>query len=238
MMLVGFAALGWCRRAPWTFAGLGALAWTSSVAAKVLAAAVTVPFLNDRLGASHPITIVWVGLLTGIFECGLVLPLVRWTRLRDADWDRAVAFGVAFGAFEAIILGLLYAIVAALVLLFFDSIPETFRGPVLKEFAIGSPVIVVFPMIERVLAILAHVLSCVLLVRAVQAREWRWFWLAFAYKSAMDAVAAVVIASSLPSGESIVRTALTEAAFVPFAVVAVVALPRLRPAFEAGRAPT
>lgn len=48
---------------------------------------------------------------------------------------------------------------------------------------------ILLPVIERVSTLMIHVLSSVLLVYAVRMRQQRWFWLAFAYKTAVDGVA-------------------------------------------------
>ena len=46
------------------------------------------------------------------------------------------------------------------------------------------------PIVERIATIFVHILANVLIVYGVVARQPRWFWAAFVYKTALDSVAA------------------------------------------------
>jgi uncharacterized membrane protein YhfC len=46
------------------------------------------------------------------------------------------------------------------------------------------------PIVERLATIFIHILANTLIFYAVVTRQPRWFWLAFAYKTAIDSVAA------------------------------------------------
>ena len=39
---------------------------------------------------------------------------------------------------------------------------------------------------------MVHALSCVLIIYAVQTREWKWFWFSFLYKTMLDAFAGFI----------------------------------------------
>ena len=46
------------------------------------------------------------------------------------------------------------------------------------------------PVVERFFVVLVHILANVLIFHAVAQRQPKWFWLAFVYKTGIDAVAA------------------------------------------------
>jgi uncharacterized membrane protein YhfC len=176
----------------WRHLGLGALAWVVTVALKFAwAVPVNTPVyqwlyqvLPEALaGISF---YVYVGLLTGVFEVGVVWLVMRYTRLGRATWEQALAFGIGFGAVEALLLGFrgLGIGLAAL-----TSPAELPLGP--AELAQMNDVwYQLAPIAERFFAVLVHVLSNALIFYAVATRKPRWFWLALLYKSGIDAVAA------------------------------------------------
>ena len=116
MMAVGLiAVVSWRRRtgASWAAFGLGALAWVGGVAPKFAWATPTNALVRQGLDralpgpVAAPVYWLYIGLLTGVFECGMALLFVRRSRLKAAGWDEAMAFGIGFGAVEAFLLGLL-----------------------------------------------------------------------------------------------------------------------------------
>ena len=189
------AVLFWQRRTrrAWVEVGLGALAWTVGVALKVAWALPlnkrVIAALTAHLGrAGGPASWVYVGLLTGVFEVGVTWLIVRYTRLRRVDRAGATAFGVGFGAIEALLLGLGSLVGMTAAAFFWSKLPPE------AQTALGAQTttrwVIPVPIYERVYALLAHVVSCVLVVEAVQQGKARWFWVSFAYKSAIDASAA------------------------------------------------
>ncbi len=109
---IGFIGYGLMREASGRYLLWGALAWVGSIALKF---AWAIPFngpiyqaLTQTLGqtAGQLLFYLYVGALTGIFEVLLVWLLLRYTRLGQAIWSDALGFGLAFGAVEAILLGL------------------------------------------------------------------------------------------------------------------------------------
>ena len=62
--------------------------------------------LDSSLGSMEALAALgsYVGIRTGLFECGAKYLAVERTRLRDASLDEATAFGVGFGATEAVLL--------------------------------------------------------------------------------------------------------------------------------------
>jgi len=236
MMIVGLAPVVWCgrRRAARFAIGAGAAAWTVAVALKF---AWAVP-LNDPIrhklesllpqALAHPAFYLYVGLLTGVFECTIPWLLVRRSRLKTADWSQAVAFGIGFGAIEAFLLGLVSCLPLLAVIFFRDLIPADALEKILNLYRTdlrGIPL----PVIERITALIVHTFATVLIVYGVRARQVRWFWISFAYKTAVDAFALALLAWGM--GNSISKMAQFEAWFALFAVIGIAGLRALKPRY-------
>ena len=195
MLLVAVVAVAlWRARtgAAWRATALGAAAWAVGVALKVAWAVPTNKLvlggLKRALGdaAGGAVGYLYIGLLTGIFEVGVTWLFVAKTRLRSSSREDAIAFGIGFGAVEAFVLGLasLAGIVVALVA--WDKLPAG-----AKELLGGAhgALPIALPIFERAYALLAHLVCCILVVWAVQLERARWFWVAFVFKSLVDAMA-------------------------------------------------
>ncbi len=195
MTLVALAFVAWAawRRLGWRYLGLGALAWVVTVALKFAwSLSVNATFYNAlQAGLPAPLSTalfcVYVGSLTGIFEVGLVWLLLRYTRLGQVGWPRALAFGIGFGAVEALLLGLLSLgpVVAAL------AMPAVLPPDALVGLArLNDPLVGLAPIVERLATLYLHLLANALVFYAASRRRAGAFWLAFAYKTAIDSVAA------------------------------------------------
>jgi uncharacterized membrane protein YhfC len=195
LVALGFAAYARLRQLGWVALGLGALAWVVTVALKF---AWAIPFnppiytaVNQALPSlGIPLFALYVGALTGIFEVGLVALLLNYTRLGKAAWPRAIAFGIGFGAIEALLLGVssLSSMLAAMVISV--ALPP---APIEVLARLGNILWGLAPIVERLAAISIHICANVLIFYAVNTRRARWFWLAFGYKTAVDALAAVCV---------------------------------------------
>lgn len=181
MILVAVIAVSfWQRGKPslWIFVGIGALAWAVAVTLKVAWAVPTNKLvhsgLNQVLGKAigEPLFWVYIGLLTGIFECGIKQLFVIKTRLKEADWNQAVAFGIGFGAMEAFLLGAVSFIGLLMVIVFFEHIPAEAKDQIAKGLGDNFAVIPL-PIVERIIALLVHVFSSVLIVYGVQVKQAR-----------------------------------------------------------------
>lgn len=215
----------------------GAAAWSVSVALKVAVALPTQDglerWLDARTGVlATPLFVAFQGLLTGVFEVGLVALLAWRARLGRAGFGEAVRFGVGFGAAEALCLGIAVAGAAAAAL--GGAWPPAAQDVVLRLVG-GSTGLadVLWPMLERLSALAFHVLPVLLLVAGRRAgRPWLGFWAAFLLKSAVDGVAAGALLAwgpRLAPGP----TAALELGLAAAAALSCLAVKSLRRAIEA-----
>ena len=191
---IGFVLFAMVRRLDWKYLGLGALLWFVTVALKFAVAIPGSPWvLNQTNKLPGPwgtvIFTVYVGLLTGVFEVALVWLLLRYTKLGDVDWQRALAFGIGFGAIEAFLLGIAALAVAIIAI----RSPGLLSKPDMEHLARTDHVwYQLAPISERFFACLGHIATNIMIFYAVVRRTPRWFWLAFLFKTAIDAAAALV----------------------------------------------
>jgi len=195
MILVALAYIIYAavRKLGWGYLGLGALAWVVTVALKfVWAIPLNTPIYNaltESLPESiaMPLFYIYVGLLTGMTEVLLTWLVLRYTRLGQVPWGKALAFAIGFGAVEAFLLGFssLSGVVTALVA------PELISADAVAQIAVANnPLWGLAPIVERFFTCLVHIFCNVLLFYGAMRKEARWFWLSFLFKSAIDAVAA------------------------------------------------
>ena len=200
---IGAAAVGILSIALWRSARsvalscflVGGLAWLASLLPKVAMDLTVTPtfasWAESALGVPACLALLgaYVGLRTGLLECGVAYLLFSKTRLRRYSLDEAVAFGVGFGAFEAILISA-PAIVQIAVLTANPSLLELLSEEQrrLVEAQLSMPTwVVLAPVIERASAVLIH--TCAALATFASATRSRVGYLvvAIAYKSAADA---------------------------------------------------
>lgn len=193
LVALGFLAYAFIRRLGWKYLVFGALMWLGTVAVKFVLAIPINPVLYRALtgGAKEGIGVLvfdlYVGALTGLTEVLIVWLVLRYSRWGKVEWKRALAFGIGFGAFEALLLGIgsLTGMLVALLA------PQSLPTEALRQIKIAENVLLgIAPIVERFFTIWVHILSNVLLFYAVVIKQIRWFWLAFVYKSLIDAWAA------------------------------------------------
>jgi uncharacterized membrane protein YhfC len=191
---VAFIILARRKHGPWSYIGLGALLWAVTVGIKFLVAIPVNPLVyqvlylpNALLAPGNILFYVYVGLLTGLTEILLVWLLLRYTRLGDVPWAKALAFGVGFGVFEALFLGFSNLATNLSALTTSEPIPEAILSALLL---LNNPLYSFAPVIERFGTILVHIFCSVLLFYGVTSGQVRWFWLSFAYKSLLDTIVA------------------------------------------------
>ncbi len=196
MVLVGlFSIIYWQRRnkTDASFYLLGAAAWIAGVALKFAFAIAFNEKMKTLLEATFAKSVAdillytYIGLLTGVFECGMVLLFLYLIKnLQRQSFEQAVSFGIGFGAVEAIIVGTLSLVSVSVLILFPESVPKD----VLNKIDPSKLWTVPAPIIERISAIFIHTFSTVLIVYAFITKKFKWFWASFVYKTLVDTLAA------------------------------------------------
>ena len=193
VVALGFVIYAAGHTLGWRYLFLGALGWVITVALKFAWAIPTNTPVYQALMealpemAAKPIFYLYLGSLTGIFEVGIIWLVLRYTKLGKVTWERALAFGICFGAVEALLLGVASFYSSASALASPDNLPLV----TMEQYALTNNLLYgLAPVWERFFIILVHIFSNVLLFYGVQKREMRWFWLAFAFKSGIDGIAA------------------------------------------------
>jgi uncharacterized membrane protein YhfC len=194
MMLValGFIIYAAIRRLGWGYLGIGALAWVVTVAIKFV---IAIPLNNPiykllvvpgKPGIGDAAFNLYVGSLTGWTEVLLVWLLVRYTRVGKVGWGKALAFGIGFGAVEALLLG-----VSSFTTILMGLIsPNLIPAGTLGELAVANNLAIsLAPIWERFFTVLVHIFSNVLIFYAASVRKPGYFWLAFLLKTLLDAAA-------------------------------------------------
>lgn len=193
LVALGFVVYAARRRLSWAYLGLGALAWIVTIAVKFAWAIPLIPRVQAAITGALPggmgagLFDFYTGLLTGFTEVAIVWLVMRYTRLGKATWERALAFGISFGAVEAFLLGLASLATALTALL----APQVIPSEAMAQLAVMNNVLYgITPIVERFFTLWIHIFSSVLIFFAVAKTQVRWFWLAFWFKSLIDAVAA------------------------------------------------
>jgi uncharacterized membrane protein YhfC len=193
LVAVGYAIYSGVRRLGWKYFFLGAGCWVVAVVLKFAwAIPLNTPIYNF-LKAQLPeipfmlIFNVYVGSLTGVFEVVLVWLLVRYTRIGKVTWQKALAFGIGFGAVEALLLGLASTANVLVGLLAPNMVPS---DALISLAAANNVLLSLAPISERFFTVLIHIFSNVLIFYAAATRKPGWFWLSFVYKTLLDSVAA------------------------------------------------
>jgi len=199
LVAVGFVVYAVIKRLGWAYLGFGALMWIITVAIKF---ALAVPSnstiyraLNGALGnIGAGLFDLYVGMLTGITEVGIVWLVLRYTRFGKVEWKRALAFGIGFGAIEVLLLGLGSLLTMLTVLL----APQVIPSESLSQLALANNILYgIAPIVERFFTVWVHIFCNVLIFFAIAKSQTRWFWLSFWFKSLIDAVAAYAQTASV-----------------------------------------
>ncbi len=223
MLLVAIAFIVYALRhgGTWGYMGLGALAWAGTVAVKFVIAFTINPLVSQAIGVpddlwapGNLLLYVYIGSLTGLTEVLLTWLLLHYRRFVGAPWGKVIAFGVGFGALEALLLGALSLIAMLSGLLS----PQSFNAETLAMLARSNDVLYsLAPIVERLSIIFVHIFSNVLLFYAVVKGRARWMWVAFVFKSAVDAIAAFAQAWGV---ETTGKVWTIEALMVLFGIIA------------------
>lgn len=214
----------------------GAVLWIIAIAPKIVLD-VTIggamdSWANYMLGSFGAFVFfsAYVGLRTGAFESGFSYLAFLKTRLKAASYDDAIAFGLAFGGTEAVVLGLGSFANILLFLLnpgLMNQVPVSQREALLA--ALNAPTSIVFaPIIERTFVIPIHLFATVLLYTAVVTRKYRFFWSSFLYRTAIDATVPAFSQLLGQSPGSLVTIYVIEMIVVAYGIIGLVGTRWLR----------
>jgi len=173
---------------------LGGIVWVLAIIPKIIMDITVTSKLNyltmKMLGLPAFFIVIglYIGLRTGIFECGFTYLAIAKSKLKEATFNEIIAFGIGFGAFEAILISI-PSIIQFIVFIINPSvinvIPETQRRII--EIQLNMPSwIIPAPIIERIFTLIIHVFTVALIFVSIIRKEIRYFIFAFLIKSILD----------------------------------------------------
>jgi len=197
MLLVGLLSIAvwWSKkRVKISYFLFGGLIWISAVIPKlVMDMTITSPlsfWANTTFGLTGLLAIMsaYVGLRTSAFECGFSYLFFSKSKPREMSSDEVIAFGIGFGASEAILLAI-PSIVQMVMFILNPSILEALP-PQMKqatEAQLNMPTwVVLAPVMERAFVLLVHIFASLLIFRSVSDGKLAPFLGAFVYKGVLD----------------------------------------------------
>lgn len=193
VVAAGYVVYAATHKLGWAYLGLGAAAWVGTVILKFAWAVPINPQVYDALtgtlpeGMARPVFALYVGALTGVFEVVGTWLLLRYTKLGRVPWGRALAFGIGFGAVEALLLGINSLAGVLTAILAPSTLPVEALEQIVRQ---SSALYIVAPTWERFFTVLIHIAANVCLFHGIARKQTRWLWLAFGVKTAIDTVAA------------------------------------------------
>ncbi len=197
MMLVGIISAVWWRYRTlvhWRYFFLGAAVWMAAIAVKVALDLTVTPLIIQWLTGIYTavgiamISGAYVGLRTGLLESGFTYAVAMKEKLRKMDFDQAVAFGIGFGAMEAVMLGLSSFLNVAVLLAFpqiLNFVTPLQRAAILQQLTLPA-VLFMAPIIERASTLLVHVFCTVLVIKSVKSGRAGYFILSILYRTLID----------------------------------------------------
>jgi uncharacterized membrane protein YhfC len=195
MIIVGLAAiLFWKsrKRVAWKYFGYGALLWTLAIIPKIIMDITVSPYLYaGLLGYGTAALLIglgmYLGLRTGLFESGFTWLAARKVgELKRIKLDDAMAFGIGFGSFEAIFLGITSFISLSL-FIFNPSAASLLTEAQLAS--LDSPTIIVgAAILERVFAISIHAFASLLVFYSLTKRKMLYLAYSIIFKTVVDGI--------------------------------------------------
>jgi len=199
MVLVGLIAVLWWKikkKVKWKYFCFGSLLWIIAIIIKsIMDFSISTPLVQGLALYGTVATLVgtglYVGLRTGFFESGLSYLAVKKTEFRKMKLNEAMAFGIGFGAVEAIVVGALTLI----------SIAAIISDPTLLEaltpeqqVALNLPTIVVAaPILERIFVLAVHIFTSLLVIYAVMKRKTNYLLFSILFKTLLDGMVPALI---------------------------------------------
>jgi uncharacterized membrane protein YhfC len=144
---------------------------------------------------------VYVGLRTGLLESGLSYFGIIKTELKKMTYKEAVAFGIGFGAFEALIIGFssfLNILIFVLMPEIVATIPVEYQAGLIQQLS-ASSLFILPALIERIAATFMHIFAAVLVVYAIRSKQLKYLWYSVAYKTVVDGIVPVLVFALSPA---------------------------------------
>ncbi len=173
---------------------MGGLIWLASMIPKIIMDFTVTSTLSSWVGTTFGlvgffvIMGVYFGIRTGLLECSFPYLVFSRGKLRKMSPNEVMAFGIGFGAFEAILLAIPSILQIAAFIVnpsIIEMLPPASRQ--LVEVQLNMPTwIVPAPIIERAFVVLAHLFATLLIFASVKRGELKFFFGALAYKSVLD----------------------------------------------------
>lgn len=198
--------------------GIGCISWIVSVLLKATIAF----FLNEHIfnflkslfGNSGYVILgsIWLGLLTGITEITIGYFVAK--NRKYISFQQGSGYGLGFGVIEAILMSVGFAILVLIEMYMPGNLPNDVLGLIINISwnTVGTV------NLERLLAFIIHITCGVLLVYSLSSKKLIFFWIAFVFKSAVDAVAGSLHLAGVATKWS---PWLVDVFFIPFAIFGV-----------------
>lgn len=216
----------------------GAGAWILAVTAKIIldmtvTSSITQSILPYGITATLLVSGLYVGLRTGILESGLSYLIVFKTSIKKMNYKQAIAFGIGFGAIEALFLGIT-SFLNILVFVMFPEVisflPEAQQAVLL--FQLNSSSLIIFAsIIERVVLMLIHVFSAVLVVYSVKTRKMGYLVISILYKTLVDGIIPWLIFNLQPITDPW-NAYIIEVPFIILAIIGYLGIKWMKPKFK------
>ena len=238
MALVGIVAIAYWKfkfRVSINYFLWGAAAWVIAIAIKMVMDYTITPFLNVWLQSFGIVAAlvgmgIYVGLRTGILESGTSYIIMIKTRLRKMDFKKGVAFGIGFGAAEAIFLGVTSFLNILVFVMFPDIIgivPEPMREVLLTQLN-ASSWIVIAPVIERISITFIHIFSALLVLYALKSRKLSYLVYSILFKTFVDGIIPWLAYNMQPLYE-VVNAYMIQIPFIILAIISYFGIKWLKP---------
>jgi len=241
MILVGILiSLYWQRKTKvgksYFFWGAGI--WVIAIAVKIAMDFTVTPLFSAYLQAYGLVAVLlgiglYVGLRTGLFESGFSYLAILKTSLRKMNYKQGIAFGIGFGAIEALFLGITSFLNVLVFVMFPDIIsflPEAQQAAILLQLNASSWIIFV-PIIERVATIFIHVFASILVLYAVKSRKIGYLVLSILYKTLVDGMIPWLAYSMQPLME-LTNAYVVEIPIIILAIIGFFGIKWIRPKFK------
>lgn len=225
VVLITLVMLLWWRRnidASWKWLLLGAGVWLVGIILKFIVAMIAntpvLSLLQSALEQTGYLALgaVYIGLLTGVFEIGITLAFALLIRAMYRDRNRALSIGLGAGLVEALFIGL-SSIGNYLTVQAGAANSDAIMASLAQAVAM-TPLLWLVAPIERIIAILCHVSSRMLVLYGIRVKKYRYFWTGFAILTLLDAIAGYFHLAGLINKISLWWIELL---LVPFAILSI-----------------